>query len=71
MHTNYITKFLKAEDIIFEDIIEDEGKIEFHIKMKHRLFTTKWGVLNEGKYFLVPFWCPKVMKCVQICQTQN
>jgi len=25
----------------------------------------------EENIFLVPFWCPKVMKCVQICQTQN
>ncbi|MEW8997757.1 MAG: hypothetical protein AB2462_08055 [Thermoanaerobacter sp.] len=35
MHTNYITKFLKAEDIIFEDIIETTI-IYFSLKIKGR-----------------------------------
>jgi len=33
---NYITNFLKSEDIIWKDIIENDNRIELHIKMKQK-----------------------------------
>ncbi|TCO61500.1 hypothetical protein EV203_11917 [Caldanaerobacter subterraneus] len=36
MQGNYITNFLKSEDIIWEDIIENDNRIELHIKMKQK-----------------------------------
>ncbi|AIS52762.1 transposase for insertion sequence element IS1001 [Thermoanaerobacter kivui] len=36
MQGNYITNFLKSEEIIWEGVIEHDDKIELHIKMKQK-----------------------------------
>jgi transposase len=36
VQSNYITNFLKSEDIIWENIVESDDRIEFHIKMKQK-----------------------------------
>ncbi|AEM78225.1 ISL3 family transposase [Thermoanaerobacter wiegelii] len=36
MQGNYITKFLKSEEVIWEGVIENDSRIELHIKMKQK-----------------------------------
>lgn len=36
MQGNYITNFLKSEDTIWEGVIENDNRIELHIKMKQK-----------------------------------
>ncbi|EGD53181.1 hypothetical protein TheetDRAFT_0197 [Thermoanaerobacter ethanolicus JW 200] len=36
MQGNYITNFLESEEIIWEGVIENDNRIELHIKMKQK-----------------------------------
>lgn len=36
MQGNCITNFLESEEIIGEGVIENDNRIELHIKMKHK-----------------------------------
>ncbi|SFE76910.1 hypothetical protein SAMN04324257_02787, partial [Thermoanaerobacter thermohydrosulfuricus] len=36
MQGNYITNFLKSEDTILEGVVENDNRIELHIKMKQK-----------------------------------